>query len=405
MGFLLALGIALYCTGQTKTKTLVFLFISLIVLAGISAIRYEVGDDYYNYMHIFIEVSDLSQSQHRYEPGFILLIKIVQLFTNHFQWFYAVVAFLTTALVMLLIFRESQLPFLSVVLYMTMLFYYWSLSLIRQLLAAVICSLGVRYIKKRRFLPYLMLVLIATSIHNSALIMLPFYLLAQIPFNYKTFLAVFAISLVGFIFAPSILEIVTQYVYQGYSPDSPFGQGSSLIYGVFPFIAFLVVWSFKGRLLRKSRDNNVAINFMMYAAIISLFIARVYIVERLSIYFFLYAIVLIPNMLCTLLPSEKELSDYRIEREKLRLLKGTQKNVVRNKLKEQSTRVKDARILFGFAVGCTVFITLLYHLFALSQDFYHIKDYQTIFNKHPTERFAASRDLYSEYLIEIGYPT
>lgn len=405
---LLATGLAFYCSGQTKTKSIVFLCISLVLLAGISAVRYEVGDDYYNYMNIFLTVRGLTLSDcfsYQQEPGFFLLIKLVLLFTDHFQWFYAFVAVLTTALVLLFIYRESRLPFLSVVLYMTMLFYYWSLSLIRQALAAAICTLGIRYIKSRRFLPYLLLVAAASSIHLSALIMLPVYLVAQIPFHYKSFIAVCGVASIAFVAAPAILSFITQYVYRGYSPDSRFGQGSSILYGIFPSIIFAVVWCFKRKLLLQSKDNNVSINFMLYAAIISLFIVRIYIVERLAIYFFLPVIVLVPNMLVTLLPNEQQLAAYKVARNKLRLLKGEAKKRQRKKLQEKSSQIKDARMLFGFAVGCTVTITLLYHLFAFSQGFYGVQSYQTIFNKHPTKKFQASRELYRDYLSEIEYPT
>lgn len=407
MGILLILGILLYRSGQTKPKTLLYLLFSLFLLAGVSGVRYEVGDDYYNYMHMFDTVQDLPVTEcfsYQKEPGFFLLIKLVALFTNHFQWFYGFIAVLTTFLILLFVYRESRLPFLSVYLYITMLFYYWSLSLIRQLLAASVCTLAIRYIRLRRFLPYFLLVAVAASIHNSALIMLPVYLIAQIPFHYKSFLVVFAILLAGYIAAPSILTFITRYIYQGYSPDTLYGQSSALIYGLFPCLVFAVVWCFKGRLLRQSPDNNVYINLMMYAAMFSLFIARVYIVERLAVYFFLPAIALVPNMLCTLLPTEQELSDYDMARGKIRLLNGTQKQNKSRLLKEQLVRIKDAKVLFGFAVGCAVFITLLYHLFAFSQGFYHVQDYQTVFEKHPTERFSEARAQYSEYLLEIGYP-
>ncbi len=407
MGALLVLGVLLYCFGQSKRKSQLFLLLSLLLLSVVSAVRYEVGDDYYNYMHMFDTVRSLPVTDcfsYQKEPGFFLLIKLVALFTNHFQWFYAFIAIITTLLVLLFVYKESKLPFLSVYLYMTMLFYYWSLSLIRQLLAASVCTLAIRYIRQRSVLPYLLLVAAAASIHNSALIMLPVYLVAQIPFHYKSFLIVCSIFIVGYIAAPRILQFVTHYIYQGYSPDSMFGQSSALVYGIFPSFVFAAVWCFKKPLLRQSPDNNVYINLMMYAAVFSLFIARVYIVERLAIYFFLPAIALIPNMLCTLLPSEHELIDYNLSRAKNRLLTGSKTHKKSKQHKEQLLRMKDAKVLFGFAVGFTIFVTLLYHLFAFSQGFYRVQDYQTIFNKNPTERFSEARKLYSPYLAEIGYP-
>ncbi|MFA9381140.1 MAG: EpsG family protein [Acetanaerobacterium sp.] len=406
LAVLLLVGIPLYHTGQTRGKTLLFLGISLVLLAGVSAVRYEVGDDYYNYMNIFATVRKLPFSDlfSQREPGFFLLNKLVLLFTGHFQWFYAFMAFVTTALVLLFIYRESKIPFLSVFLYVSMMLYYWSLSLIRQMLAAAVCALCVRYIRDRRPLPFLLLVLAAASIHNSALIMLPVYLIAQIPFHWKSVTVICAISLVGFIAAPSIVAFITQYIYTGYTPDAHFGQGSALIYGIFPTFVFAAAWCFKKNLLRQDPSNNVYLNLMLYAAIISLFIARVYIVERFAVYFFLPSIVLIPNMLATLLPSDAALAAAEKAWQALKTLVGTQHHSARRGLRAQLEKIKDARLYFGFAVGCVITITLLYHLFGISHGFFGVKDYQTIFSKQPTERFAASRALYREYLAEIKYP-
>lgn len=407
MGLLLALGIVFHCTGAGRVKTLVFLGLAFVLLTSVSALRYEVGDDYYNYMNMFVTVRGLPVSDcfsyHR-EPGFFLLIKLVGLFTGHFQWFYAVVAALTTALVLLFILRESKLPFLSVTLYITLLLYYWSLSLIRQMLAAAIFALGVRYIRNGRLIPFVLLTLLCASVHSSALIMLPVYFLARIPFNGKTVAVVCTVALLGFIFAPQLLVVITRYIYTGYNPESLYGQGAPLLYGLFPTVVFAAAWCFKRRLLKAGADNRVYLNLALYAAVSSLFIARVYIAERFAVYFFLPAIVLVPNMLCTLRPDGSELEAYRISRERLRLLKGSQKAAAQQKTAAQTARMKDARVLFGFAVGLCVFISLLYHLFAFSQGFYHVQDYQTVLNKHPTERFSASRALYRDYLQRIGYP-
>ncbi len=403
---LLALGFFLMFKGQTKAKDLIFLGVAFLTLSTISAIRYEVGDDYYNYLNIFLEVKNSGFEtvfSGRREPGFALLNKLFSMVNGNFQNFYVLCALLTTGLVLLFIYQESKLPFISVFLYISMMFYYWSLSLLRQILAASLCALSVRFIRKKKFIPFLILVLLAGSVHYSALILLPAYFLAQIKFNWKSFAVLGGVALAGFIFAPQVVSIITQYVYKGYS-DGIFSQGSSIWYGIFPSFVFAAAWCFKGNLIKQDETNNIYLNFMFYAAVFSLFVARVFILERFAVYFFLPSIVLIPNMVYTLRAPDEKLKKIGEVKGELKTLKGGQLKTKQQELGKLNAEIKDSKIFFGFALGCVITITMLYHFYGFSKGFYHIQDYNTIFNKKPKSSFVGARYRHREYLASIGYP-
>ncbi len=409
MAVILVLGFLLSYKGQTKRKNLILLGVSLVMLAGVAAIRYEVGDDYYNYMMIYNLINDMPLSQfftYNYEPGFFLWCKFIQLFTANFQWFYASSAIATTALVFLFIYKESKLPVLSVYLYMSMMFYYWSLSLMRQIFAASICVLSVKFIREKKFIPFLLIVLLAASFHKSALILLPVFFIAQIKFNWKSVSVLGGIALICFIFAPTIMQFVVKTLnISSYTDVSKYAQGSSLVYGIFPTLVFIAAWCFKKKLLDQDPTNNVYLNLMFYAAVISLFIARVFIVERFAVYFFLPAIVLLPNMVMTLQAPQEKLKAIEDAKAEQKQLKGTALKVKQQELARLSGEVKDSRAFFGFAAGCVIVLTLFYHLFGFSNNFYKVKDYQTIFNKQPTAKFSAQRQMNKDYLDSIGYPS
>ncbi len=408
MAVILVLGFLLSYKGQTKRKNLIFLGISFVMLAGIAAIRYEVGDDYYNYMMIFNRVKDMPLTDcftYNQEPGFFLWCKLIQLFTVNFQWFYVASTVVTTALVLLFIYKESKLPALSVYLYMSMMFYYWSLSLMRQIFAAAICVLSVKYIREKKFIPFLLIVLLAASFHKSALIMLPVFFIAQIKFNWKSVSILGGAALIGFIFAPNIMQFATKILNSAYTDASKYAHGTAIVYGIFPTLVFIAAWCFKKKLLDQDPTNNIYLNLMFYAAVISLFIARVFIVERFAVYCFLPAIVLLPNMVMTLQAPQEKLKAIEDAKAEQKHLKGTALKVKQQELARLSGEVKDSRVFFGFAAGCVIVITLFYHLFGFSNNFYKVQNYQTIFNKQPTAKFTTQRQMNKDYLDSIGYPS
>lgn len=407
MAVILGLGFILSYKSQTKLKSLIFLGISFIMLVVVASIRYEVGDDYYNYMTIFNTLKDKPLTEaitYNYEPGFFLWCKFIQLFTPNFQWFYALSAIATTACVFWFIYKESKLPFLSVYLYMTLMFYYWSLSIMRQIFAAAICTLSIKFIREKKFIPFLLIVLLAASFHKSALIMLPIFFIAQIKFNWKSVSIFGGAALLCFIFANDIMNLVVNLLGSAYTDASKYAQGSLIIYGIFPTFVFATAWCFKKKLLEQDPTNNVYLNFMFYSCVISLFIARVFIVERFAVYFFLSSIVLIPNMVMTLRAPQEKLAAIEAAKSEIKLLKGSQLKAKQQELSRLNGEVKDSKVFLGFALGCVIVFTLFYHMFGFSNNFYKVQNYQTIFDKHPTEKFAAQRQMNQDYLSSIGYP-
>ncbi|SDN95429.1 EpsG family protein [Acetanaerobacterium elongatum] len=407
MAIILGLGFLLSYRGQSKQKNLIFLGISFVMLVVIASLRYEVGDDYYNYMMVFNSIKNTPLTgaiTYNYEPGFFLWCKLIQLFTPHFQWFYALSAIATTALVFWFIYKESKLPFLSVYLYMTLMFYYWSLSLMRQIFAAAICTLSIKFIREKKFIPFLLIVLAAASFHKSALIMLPIFFIAQIKFNWKSVSILGGAALLCFIFANDIMSFVVNLLGSAYTDASKYAQGSLIIYGIFPTFVFIAAWCFKKKLLEQDPTNNVYLNFMFYSCVISLFIARVFIVERFAVYFFLSSIVLIPNMIMTLKAPQEKLTAIEDAKSEIKILKGSQLKTKQQELLKLSNEIKDSKVFFGFALGCVVVFTLFYHMFGFSHNYYKVQNYQTIFDKHPIEKFAGQRQQNQNYLDSIGYP-
>ena len=412
IAIILALGLLTETKFPTKAGKITYLVICGILLAFIAGVRYETGHDYYSYLGVYTNICNADMSQffsYGKEPGFFLWCKLLSLFSTHFQWFYIATAVLTTALIMIYIYRESTSPTVSVFIYVTFTFYYWSLNLVRQSLAAAISIFSIQFIKKKKLVPFLLVVLLAASFHKSALIMLPVYFIAQIKFGWKPVTIFGAAAVVAYIFAPNIVAFVGKYLYNGaYSIGSYYAQGASILYGILPVFVFAAAWCFKKKYVGTDATNSVDLNLLFYASVISLFITRVFIVERFAFYMFLPAIVIIPNMLATLKISPETAEKIDCIKNEIKSSKGTQLKAKQNELAKLNSLAKDAKIFYGFAIGCVIFVGLMYHMFALYTQFHGIEDYHWIFDKpaHTEFSYKRDRDGTHDLLLELdGYPT
>jgi len=99
------------------------------------------------------------------------------------------------------IYRNSAKPFLSVAFLMTLGFYQFSLSGLRQTMAlAVIVGLSYEYILERRPIAYILSVLLASLFHSSAILFLPAYLVSGWKIGWRQVAMVGGIFVIYFLF-------------------------------------------------------------------------------------------------------------------------------------------------------------------------------------------------------------
>ena len=159
-------------------------FVLAAVLIAVAGLRYRVGTDYMAYYRT--RVTDWKTVWdfliHFREPGIRLLSRIATMISDDG----AVLIFLSSAIIIgiysLIIYRYSPLYLVSMLLFLFLGDWTGSFNGIRQYLAAAIVFAGHRYILKRRFVPYLLTILLAMLFHKSAVVMiLPYFLYARKP--------------------------------------------------------------------------------------------------------------------------------------------------------------------------------------------------------------------------------
>lgn len=202
---------------QVKLK-LILLLLAFLIVTIPSAIRFEIGTDYYGYINIFNNVDQISHI----EVGFTYLTKLIRIFTDNPQWGIAVYAFLFSALIFLSYPKEDAYLF-NFIVWVVLLFPSFNIVRHSLAIACVLLSLKQYYQGNIR----LAFVILGGGVlfHTSTIILVPIYLLSLIPlsinFKEKIFPMVAILTLlVGYFFVTQLVYILgdlVQYVLPKYT--------------------------------------------------------------------------------------------------------------------------------------------------------------------------------------------
>lgn len=309
----------------------------------LASLRYVTGFDYRFYESAFQTIAASGLTGVRWsEPGYLLLNLTVSLFCNDYRAFLFIFHFLLTTLVFAWIGRYSPSPWLSVFLFITLQHFALSMNFLRQALAAAIILWVYPFLKARRFFPACGIVLLAACFHRTALIMLPLCFLISLPPSKLHYgLSAFATGIIYFMMDPLIQVAVTIVPkYQHYLTEK-YWQGNSFLYILFPLGCFLFTIPLFRQTGRESSISPVLANSMFYSLLIQLFITRHFILERLSIYVAIFALLTLPE--AVLVPCQR-----------------------------LSSRVRTGLLIVG---------ALTYFLFAASQGFHGVYPYHGVWDR------------------------
>lgn len=160
---------------NNKYVKILMQILATIPFVVVSAIRYDVGTDYFfRYVpdyNIFVNKGTVASL----EPLFVLLIKACILISENYATLFIATSIIINSLIMMTIFKYSKKPVISVIIFFCGGFYFESMNLVRQYIAMaiILCGYKVLLMEKKKFL-YLICILIATMFHS----MSAFFLIA-----------------------------------------------------------------------------------------------------------------------------------------------------------------------------------------------------------------------------------
>lgn len=178
---------------KVRKRYIIIVSILLILQSGLRNVT--VGADTYVYYQYFLEIqtkswdSIIQNFTNVYthgigkDPGYLVFEKVVSIFSDSYQFFLFIIAILFfTALGNFLLKNTQRLNdvILAYIIYAILFYGFFSITGHRQTIATALCLFAFEYIKKRKLISFLIIILIAVTIHKSSLLFIPFYFIAHI---------------------------------------------------------------------------------------------------------------------------------------------------------------------------------------------------------------------------------
>lgn len=215
-------------------KDNVFFFLVFLLLIGIFAgSRYEIGgSDYFIYEIMYdatsSDFSDIFYSNDMLlkitEKGYIFIMSVAKLIGLTFNEFLLVLGIGTAFGLFYLFNHYSQYLFFTLFIFLGKGFLYYFFTAQRQIIAIIICWFSIKYLISRSFFKFLVLILLASLFHISAVFFLLLYLIKDFKFKNLTVLVLIVLAaIVGFLnIGPYLFNMLASII--------PFASGKLMNY-------------------------------------------------------------------------------------------------------------------------------------------------------------------------------
>lgn len=286
-----------------KTKKIAVTIYGLIVIF-FAGLRSGIGDTgYYMYgfeIHKNYDISDLLQGVSEKEPGYTALLMLISKFTKNPQIFLMIIAFITIGLILKRVSDSSEDVGLSIFLFYATGIYLGIMNGLRQYLVVAILFYMTDLIKKNKPVLYIICVLLLSTIHTSALFMIPVFFFARKKvwnLNTIVLLIVFVIVCVNFsTVIQNISGILDSTVYGNYSESLIYDteSGANLLRIVVMLVPVLL--SFIGRKYVNVDDIDYRVysNMLVLNAAFYCLAAYNWIFARIAMYLHIYMLLFYP---------------------------------------------------------------------------------------------------------------
>lgn len=192
--FALTTLLAWVYTGNTKVSKFLFFFFCLCLGLFVGLADMLGGYDRYIYSEVFQSMQEnvmkgnlLSEEFITYfgkEPIFGLINDVIAYFTPNRYIFILAYTLLIYMVYAFNFYRYTENPFFALLVFEGLMFFF-TFTYLRQVLAAGVIWLAIPYVAQRNFKKYLLFIVLATLIHNSAAYMILLYFIPRRKFDKK----------------------------------------------------------------------------------------------------------------------------------------------------------------------------------------------------------------------------
>lgn len=284
---------------KRKRKYLILCGIVLILFMGLRSRLIGSTDtaNYYNMMNRAIASNSwIEYYRSDYvEAGFqFFLFCLSRIFTSP-QWIIVISSAIYVICIFYCIYKNSDNVVMSVVMYITLGLMQFEMQGMRQSIAMSLCILSFEFVKKKKFVPFILVVIFATQFHRTAFLFIAVYFISLLAYRWWNLCLLCLGSIIVFANADKIITVANEIFETDYSQSIDSGGFiATAIYVL--IIVFAMLYNREVRYERQDKTQS-AIMFITILGMIS-YIMR-YIgtqaSERISFYFTFGQILLLPN--------------------------------------------------------------------------------------------------------------
>jgi transmembrane protein EpsG len=267
----------------------------LLFIFWFSGFRDNLGSDYPTYTDRLLGSAYLNFG---IEPTFSVFANIIYYTSLSPVFFFLIMAIVTNYLFIISFFRYNYTFYILIIYLLTPLFFLDTFNAVRAMCAASIFVFSCKYIESKEFFKFLFSILLAFSIHLTAIFLLPFYFIAKLNLN-KLVLSLILITsfILGTIikinFNAFFLKVIPYYSVYTYRDTQH--SGSGLLNIIFNLILLLLIY--KKQAITTSIKNIIVFNLFFIGIVLSNFMPSFFYISRFAMYFIVFGAIVIPMLI------------------------------------------------------------------------------------------------------------
>lgn len=262
--YLVMFGLTLYhhFAKTSEQKRLIYYGACGFLILMFVSQDFSVSIDIAEYMRQYDIIPTLSLGQmlvHKFEIGYVLLCKVLELVFESERVLLLVLSILILVPFCRSFEKENEAPMIALMAFVALGMYLHAIIFWRQLVAMAILTCSFRYIRQRRFWPFLLIVLAAMTFHKVSVVFVVVYFVYNIPISKRLLLLCGSFSVLFWLFGKQIIDFGIAYFYPLYIKFPRLQMGGYTLYAVLWVVTLFSWWLLKDRLT----EDRIRLPFLM----------------------------------------------------------------------------------------------------------------------------------------------
>ena len=301
---------------KRKRRYLVLCGIVLILFIGLRS-RFVGSEDSFHYFNHLKRalLHDSWQDYYRsdyVEGGFQFFVYVLSRIFDHPQYLFVVTGMIYVIAVCYCIYKNSENVVLSMTMYITLGIMQFQMQGMRQAIAMAICMVSFEFVKKKKIIPFALLVLLAMQFHRTAVVIAAIYVVSILAYNVWSILLLAICSGVVFAYTDQLMAFANDVFETDYSMT--IDSGGFIATAIYILIIVFAMFFYRKELQQKKDKTASTIMFVTILGFVS-YIMRyfgVLISERISFYFMFGQLLLLPNAIKKMPAEYRKVVEYAV---------------------------------------------------------------------------------------------